>query len=57
MISWNPVCQMLRHFNLGTIKIPIGTLFQGFKIDTVKIDKDTIVIHLFHSDHYFSKLK
>ena len=57
MISWSPVCQMLRHYNTGTIRIPISNLFKDFKINFVKLEKDEIIISLFHKDHYFSKPK
>ena len=52
MISWNPSCQMLRHINVGSIKIPLGNLFKGFKIDAINISDNTIVINLLEKNHY-----
>lgn len=49
--SWSPVCNIIKQFNIGTIRIPIGTYFKDFIIHSVKIENDEIIIHL------FSKLK
>tara|TARA_R110000823_G_C15705733_1_gene476983 strand:+ start:389 stop:646 length:258 start_codon:yes stop_codon:yes gene_type:complete len=52
MISWSPSCQALRHINVGSIKIPLGNLFKGFKIDTINLSDDTLVISLLEKNHY-----
>ena len=52
MISWEPACRFLRHFNTGTIRIPIGSFFTNFKINTIEVHEEEIVIHLFEKNHY-----
>jgi len=51
MISWSPVCRMLKHFNIGTIRIPLGDLFKDFKIDSITIESEEIIINLFEKNH------
>ena len=45
IVSWSPVCNMIRYLNTGIIRIPIG-MFKDFKITKVKIVNDEIVISL-----------
>ena len=51
LIGWTPVCRMLRHFNIGTIRIPIGDFFKDFKIDSITLESEEIIINLFEKNH------
>lgn len=51
MISWSATSSMLRHFNTGVIKLPLGGLFADFRIDAVNIKDDTLVIHMLEKNH------
>lgn len=51
-ISWCPSVQMLRHGRITKVIMPIGSMLNDFRLETIKYDKYDITMEFLHKDHF-----
>lgn len=55
MIVWPVTAQFYRHINLASVRIPLHSFLDNFKIVSSNIENDTLVLGFAHDSHFLTK--